>query len=86
MNGGDQVQAVTGYARRLADTAVVLRLGVRPLLVVHGSPIPGGYLEVETPDGSVYVLSPSYLVPDARRAEDLADRMFAVLAPSGRDR
>ncbi|MEU9014300.1 nuclease-related domain-containing protein [Streptomyces sp. NPDC048479] len=86
----EQVEKVAGYARRVADAVNIPRTAVRPLIVVHGSPVAGGYLEASTPDGPVLVLSPPYLVPtlagapgsrDPWRAGGLADRVDAVLLP-----
>lgn len=85
-----QVEKVATYARRVADAVNIPQPAVRPLLIVHGSPIPGGYLEAATPDGPVYVLSPAYLIPtlssgvrepDVWRSGGLADRVFSVLTP-----
>jgi hypothetical protein len=87
----DQVDKVAGYARRVAAAVDIPASAVRPLMVVHGSPVAGGYLEASTPDGPVLVLSPALLVPtlrsaprtlpDAWRAGGLADRVDAVLTP-----
>ena len=86
----EQVEKVAAYARKVAAAVNIPAPAVRPLLVVHGSPVTGGYLEASTPDGPVLVLSPAYLVPtlagapaacDPWRAGGLADRVDAVLRP-----
>ncbi|MET8746364.1 nuclease-related domain-containing protein [Streptomyces sp. NPDC004728] len=87
-----QVEKVAEYAR-LVDRALGLPgVAVWPLLVVHGSPVAGGYLETRVPgwDGPVYVLGPDRLLPtlagapkarDPRRAAQLAGRVDSVLLP-----
>lgn len=88
----DQVQKVADYARRVAAVVGLPATGVRPLLVVHGSPITGGFLQVQAGGETVYVLGPAYLVPtlsgapgavDAVRAGSVAQRVFSVLRPHG---
>lgn len=85
-----QVLSVAGYARLVADAASIPRAAVRPLLVVHGSPVAGGFLEVGAGEETVFVLSPAYLVPtlaaaagpfDVWRCGGLADRVFGALRP-----
>ena len=88
----DQVAKVAGYAR-LVGTALGLRgVVVWPLLVIHGSPIPGGRLEARVTgwDGPVHVLGPDWLLPtltaaprarDRRRAAMVAGRVDSVLSP-----
>lgn len=87
-----QIEAVAGYAARVAR---VLEMDVRavwPLLVVHGSRIAGGRLEARTEKwpGVVHVLGPEWLVPtlaaapggqDPVRSGRLAARVAAVLPP-----
>ncbi|WP_228981397.1 nuclease-related domain-containing protein [Streptomyces sp. DH12] len=89
-----QVEAVARYAARAADAVGLPRTAVWPLLVVHGSPIPGGRLEAQAAawDGVVHVLGPEWLVPtlraaprrrDPARAADLVRRVDRVLLPYG---
>ncbi|MGW2520503.1 nuclease-related domain-containing protein [Streptomyces sp. NPDC001617] len=89
-----QIEAVAGYAVRVAKVVGLDPRSVWPLLVVHGSPVADGVLTVRVPvwPGLVYVLSPSYLVPtlarapqayDPRRAAAVAARVDAVLRPYG---
>ncbi|MFD4949946.1 hypothetical protein ACFWNT_47655 [Streptomyces sp. NPDC058409] len=63
-----------------------------PLLVVHGSPVAGGYLETRVPGwaGPVYVLGPDRLLStlagapkatDPSRAAAVAARVDSVLLP-----
>lgn len=89
-NRHDQVEKVAGYARRVAAAVNLPASAVLPLMVVHGSPVTGGFLKAPTPDGPVFVLSPAYLVPtlaDAPRSRDpwragsLAEWVFTVLRP-----
>jgi hypothetical protein len=88
----DQVEAVAGYARRVARMVRVPEAMVLPLIVVHGSPVAGGYLaaRVDGWDGPVHVLGPNWLVPtlataprgpDARRGDALAERAAQVFPP-----
>ena len=89
-----QVEAVARYAARVGAAVGMPGVVVWPLLVVHGSPIPGGQLEAQADgwDGPVWVLSPDRLVPvlagapggrDRRGAAVLAGRVAAVLPPYG---
>lgn len=89
-----QVEKVAGYAAAVQAALGLPGVKVLPLLVVHGSPVAGGHLEVLVPGCSdpVYVLSPSYLVPtlaggpkgrDPRAAAALAARVDVVLRPYG---
>jgi len=87
-----QVEAVARYARRVAGAVGVRGVAVWPLLVVHGSPVAGGFLRAraEAFDGPVWVLNPPHLVPtlanapkgrDPQRAGELARRVAVVLPP-----
>jgi hypothetical protein len=87
-----QIEAVAGYAARVARVLGVEARAVWPLLVVHGSPVAGGVLTARASGwaGPVYVLSPPYLVPtlarapggrDPGRAADLAQRVARALPP-----
>ncbi|WSF22057.1 NERD domain-containing protein (plasmid) [Streptomyces sp. NBC_01353] len=87
-----QVEAVASYARRVAVALGLPAGAVWPLLVVHGSPIVGGWLEARAPgwDGVVHILGPGLLVPtlaaaprqrDPRRAAALAAHVDQVLRP-----
>lgn len=89
-----QIEAVARYAARTAQALGMPAGSVWPLLVVHGSPVAGGRLEVRAPGwaGPVWVLGPDLLVPtlaaaprgrDAGRAAALAGRVAAVLPPYG---
>lgn len=88
----EQVVKVAGYADAVQAALGLSGVSVWPLLVVHGSPITGGRLEVRVSgrEGVVHVLGPDYLVPtlavaprvrDPRRAEAVAARVDAVLRP-----
>jgi hypothetical protein len=88
----DQVEAVAGYARRVARLLGVPEVMVVPLIVVHGSPVAGGCLTARVHGwaGPVHVLGPDWLVPtlataprgpDAWRGEALAE-MVAEVFPS----
>ncbi|MFG2276724.1 nuclease-related domain-containing protein [Streptomyces chartreusis] len=90
----EQVVKVAGYADAVQAALGLSGVTVWPLLVVHGSPITGGRLEVRVPgrDGPVHVLGPGYLVPtlavaprvrDPRHAEAVAARVDVVLRPYG---
>lgn len=94
--GGDdrhqQVAKVAGYARRVQEALALPGVQVLPMLVVHGSPIAGGFLEarVEGWPGVVHVLGPDWLVPtlaaaprgtDAANAFRVAVRVEQVLKP-----
>ncbi|WP_329380435.1 nuclease-related domain-containing protein [Streptomyces sp. NBC_01716] len=85
-----QIEKVASYAQAVAAVAGLHPAVVRPLIVVHGSPVAGGFLEAMTPHGPVHVLSPGFLVPtllkapgvpDAWRARALAEQVERVLAP-----
>jgi hypothetical protein len=87
-----QIEAVARYASRVAQAVGVPAGSVWPLLVVHGSPIPGGRLEARADawSGPVWVLGPDWLVPtlaaapdgrDPARAAALAARVAGVLPP-----
>lgn len=86
----EQVVKVARYARLVADAVNIPAPAVRPLIVVHGSEVEGGFLEARVGDETVWVLSPAYLVPtlsaavrtpDVWRAGGMADRVFRVLLP-----
>ncbi|MFE9491465.1 nuclease-related domain-containing protein [Streptomyces sp. NPDC006641] len=88
----EQVEKVAKYARLVEAALGLPGVAVWPLLVVHGSPVAGGYLEarVQGWDGPVYVLGPDWLVPtlagapkarDPQRAAQLAGRVDSVLLP-----
>ncbi|MFD3516264.1 nuclease-related domain-containing protein [Streptomyces sp. NPDC058657] len=76
-----QVEAVVSYAHRVA-AAVGIPVGhVAPLLVVHGSPIPGGHLaaRVDGWEAPVFVLGADWLLSTLRKTAQ--DRMpNAVMA------
>ncbi|MFF2731833.1 nuclease-related domain-containing protein [Streptomyces sp. NPDC058008] len=88
----DQVEAVARYAR-LVEAALDLPPGVVvvPLIVVHGSPVAPGGLEVPVSGGTVWVLGAGEVVPrlqqavqalpDRHRAQALDARVTAVLSP-----
>lgn len=87
-----QIEAVAGYAARVARVLGMDAGAVWPLLVVHGSRIVGGRLEAraERWPGPVHVLGPEWLVStlaaapkvrDPRRAGELAQRVGRVLPP-----
>lgn len=87
-----QIEAVARYASRLDRALAMPGVVVWPLLVVHGSRIEGGRLEVRVPEwsGVVHVLGPEWLVPtlasapsvrDPHRAAVLAERVARVLPP-----
>ena len=89
----EQIEAVARYADRLQTALGVPGVMVWPLLVIHGSPIAGGRLEVraEAWPGPVWVLGPDWLVPtlasapkavDAVRAGVVVARLGQVLSPA----
>jgi hypothetical protein len=79
-----QVEAVARYAQDVARALRMPGVTVWPLLVVHGSPVAGGRLEVRAPgwDGVVHVLGPDLLLPVLAAAPKGTDRArsAAVLA------
>jgi hypothetical protein len=86
----EQVQNLAGYARLVAQALALPASAVHPLLVVHGSPVAGGFLEVPVRGGTVVVLGPDRVVStleasppgrDVRRATELAARVDRVLVP-----
>ncbi|MFJ3699558.1 nuclease-related domain-containing protein [Streptomyces sp. NPDC090052] len=86
----DQIAKVAEYARLVGSAVAVPGLVVQPLVVVHGSRIPGGHLTAPVPGGSVLVVGTDWLVPtlaaavrgrDPRRAAALAARVDQVLRP-----
>jgi hypothetical protein len=87
-----QVEAVVRYAARVAKVLGLPAGSVWPLLVVHGSPVAGGYLSVPVAGCAVpvYVLGAEMLLPtlaaaprgaDRRRAAAVAARVDQVLRP-----
>jgi hypothetical protein len=87
-----QVEAVVRYAARVAKVLGLPAGSVWPLLVVHGSPVAGGYLTVPVAGCAVpvYVLGAEMLLPtmaaaprgaDRRRAAAVAARVDQVLHP-----
>ncbi|GGK27530.1 hypothetical protein GCM10011583_69420 [Streptomyces camponoticapitis] len=85
-----QVEKVASYAQAVAAVAGLHPAVVRPLIVVHGSPVADGLLVAMTPHGPVQVLSPGFLVPtlvnstgefDVWRARALAEQVGRVLTP-----
>jgi hypothetical protein len=86
----EQVQKLAGYARLVAQALALPASAVHSLLVVHGSPVQGGFLEVPVRGGTVFVLGPDRVVPvleasptgrDVRRAAALALWVDRVLVP-----
>ncbi|MFF7476622.1 NERD domain-containing protein [Streptomyces sp. NPDC008092] len=89
----DKIEAVARYAARLQTALGMPGVVVWPLLVIHGSRIEGGRLEVRAPDwpGVVHVLGPDWLVPtlasapsgiDPGRAAAVVARLGQVLSPA----
>ncbi|MFJ5294483.1 nuclease-related domain-containing protein [Streptomyces sp. NPDC088348] len=85
-----QIEKVAEYARLVEVAVGVPGVSVQPLVVVHGSRIPGGHLTAPVPGGSVLVVGTDWLVPtlaaavrgrDPRRAAALAARVDQVLHP-----
>ncbi|MFD7868031.1 nuclease-related domain-containing protein [Streptomyces sp. NPDC059783] len=87
-----QVEKVAGYAGRVQAVLGLPGVAVWPLLVVHGSPVAGGFLEARVTGwgGPVFVLGPDRLVPtlagapkvtDRSRAAAVAGRVGSVLSP-----
>ncbi|MGW1468482.1 nuclease-related domain-containing protein [Streptomyces sp. NPDC002308] len=87
-----QVEAVARYAQVVSRALRMPGVVVWPLLVVHGSPVAGGQLEVQAPgwNGVVHVLGPDLLLPvlaaapravNRARAAALARRVDTVLVP-----
>lgn len=90
----EQVEKVAGYAAVVARALGVPAGAVMPLLVVHGSPVAGGWLDAPVPgwERAVRVLAADQLVPallrmpggrDPVRAAALAARVVAALPPYG---
>jgi hypothetical protein len=92
-----QVEKVAGYAARVREALGMPGVEVLPLLVVHGSPVAGGHLDVRVEGWPlpVYVLAPDWLsstlghvgrraVADPRAAAVLARRVDSVLLPYAR--
>ncbi|MGW7288970.1 nuclease-related domain-containing protein [Streptomyces sp. NPDC054847] len=85
-----QVESLAGYARLVAEAVGMGPESVWPLLVVHGSRVAGGTLEVPVRGGTVFVLGPDRVLPrleagaryrDPRAAAALAARVDQVLLP-----
>ncbi|MEW2266934.1 nuclease-related domain-containing protein [Streptomyces sp. NPDC047868] len=89
-----QVEQVASYARRAAERLSLPGDAVWPLVVVHGSPVAGGYLKTMAPGfpGPVWVVSPGQMVAmllaagrrygrDDRAAERLEERVAVVFPP-----
>lgn len=85
-----QVEALAGYSRLVAQAVGMPAEAVWPLLIVHGSPVAGGFLEVPVRGGRVFVLGPDRVLPtleagapyrDLRAAAALAARVDRVLLP-----
>jgi hypothetical protein len=92
-----QVEQVASYARRAAERLSLPADAVWPLVVVHGSPVAGGFLKARAPEfaGPVWVVSPAQMVEmllaagrkygrDDRAASDLAARVARVFPPYAR--
>lgn len=90
----EQVAKVAGYAARIQAALGLPGVTVLPLLVVHGSPVAGGFLAAPVAGvrQPVLVLSPPFLVPtllsarqvpDRARAAAVVDRVDRVLKPYG---
>ena len=75
-----EVEKVTRYAATVARLLGLPSGAVWPLLVVHGSPIPGGRLEarVQGWHGPVWVVGPELLVPTLAAAPKGRDRVAAA--------
>ncbi|MEU9947054.1 nuclease-related domain-containing protein [Streptomyces sp. NPDC047939] len=87
-----QVEKAVKYARLIQAALGMRGVVVMPVMVVHGSPVAGGFLEarVQGWEGPVYVLGPDRLLPtlaaapkvsDPRRAAAVAARVDSVLSP-----
>jgi hypothetical protein len=90
-----QVEKLAGYARLVAQALALPAESVWPLLLVHGSPVAGGFLEVPVRGLGVFVLGPDRVVStleasptgrDVRRAAALAAHVDRVLVPYRRAR
>ncbi|MFG2676992.1 nuclease-related domain-containing protein [Streptomyces sp. NPDC048445] len=88
----DEVEKVVKYARLIQTALNMPGVTVLPLMVVHGSPVAGGFLQARVTgwEGPVYVLGPDRLLPtlagapkvtDARRAAAVVARVDSVLTP-----
>lgn len=88
-----EVDKAVKHARQVSDLLAMPAVEVLPLLVVHGSPVDGGHLDVPAPGlrAPVYVLASDWLVPtltavshgaDPRRAGQVAARVDQVLRTS----
>ncbi|MFJ1900471.1 nuclease-related domain-containing protein [Streptomyces sp. NPDC088115] len=87
-----QVEKAVKYARLIEAAMNMPGVAVLPVMVVHGSPVAGGFLQARVTgwEGPVYVLSPDLLLPtlagapkvtDARRATAVVARVDSVLLP-----
>ncbi|MET8571846.1 nuclease-related domain-containing protein [Streptomyces sp. NPDC004783] len=93
----DRHQQIVDFAGYVSGTAAVLRVpasALLPVIVVHGSPVAGGRIDVRVPawERTVHVVAADRLletlvgVPGGRdpvRAAKLADRVRATLPPYG---
>ncbi|MER5277754.1 nuclease-related domain-containing protein [Streptomyces sp. NPDC002809] len=88
----DQVEKAVKYARLIEAALGMPGVTVLPVMVVHGSPVAGGFLDarVQGWEGPVYVLGPDRLLPtlaaapkmtNPARAAAVAARMDSVLSP-----
>lgn len=87
----EQIEKVGGYATAVSAALGMPGVVVWPVLVIHGSQVAGGHLEVHVPGAGVaYVLDPAWLVPtlsaasqgrNPGRAAALAARLGQVLSP-----
>lgn len=88
----DEVEKVVKYARLIQAAMNLPGVSVLPLMVVHGSPVAGGFIEAQVQgwEGPVYVLGPDQLLPtlaaapkvsDPRRAAAVVVRVDSVLSP-----
>jgi hypothetical protein len=75
-----ELEKLTRYAASVARLLALPTGSVWPLLVVHGSPIPGGRLQARVAGwaGPVWVLGPETLVPTLAAAPSGRDRMAAA--------
>lgn len=87
-----QVEKAVKYARLISSELGMPGVVVMPVMVVHGSPVVGGFLEARVTgwDGPVYVLGPDRLLPtlaaapkvsDPRRAAAVTARVDSALSP-----
>ncbi|GGS96565.1 NERD domain-containing protein [Streptomyces violaceus] len=81
---------VARYAALVGEALGMPGVAVWPLLVIHGSPVPGGHVQVETEHGVVQVVAADQVLRVLRaapagwswsRARRLSRRVDEVLAP-----